>query len=220
MRVMATHLVVGLSVLCGTAWADLDTSNAYTGPDSFVWTGTTTVAGPDLGAEIRWCVKAPVLHNGTPQLQYLYQILAVLDVHPVSKFSVGLGSGNNAEDIGAFPTDPGDIEPTSAFFGGIVTDPDSANWIYVGLTKDDGDVSFAMSYWSTNTPVLTWSSVHNGGSIGFAQFPSPSMVPIPAPGAVLLGMTGLGIVCCYGMNRRVRGEKGTHLMRPRVSAGE
>ena len=179
---------VAVLVGCGTAQAALNTSNVYGG-----WTGSVNITGffdPQLKASIEYVVNNRVLHGGELQFEYVYQMTAT-GTTDVGKLSVGMLASNEAVDIGSFLVAAGDVAPNAASFTGAPPDRDTANWFFDGL--QNGEVSYALNYWSVNEPLWGPALIQDGTPAG-GMLPSPSNV-IPEPTSLLLlGLAGLGLV--------------------------
>ena len=186
----ATVLII-LAGLVGPAWADLDDSNAYTDGGGVTWSGTKTLANDGLRADVEWLVNDRVLHGGELQFEYAYQLTIPAEAtKAVLKFSVGMLDSNEAQDIGSYQIDVGDIAPSDAFFGGPPPDLDTANWTFGGDGLLAGDVTYALNYWSVNEPQWGLASLHDSGTIAGGILPSPSD-EIPEPATLCLLAAGL-----------------------------
>jgi len=194
MRKVSKVLVLGAVALfvCGNAWAALDTSNAFTDGNAITWAGSTTLANGTLSADIEWCVDAKV--GG--EHKYKYQVTTT-GTAPLTKLSVGMLASNEANSIASAMIDPTDIAPTDEFFGGPSPNLSSANWTFAGMIN--GEVSYELSYWSINEPLMFGGSIHDEGLIAGGLLPSPSD-EIPEPATLSLLAIG-GLLAIRGRRR-------------------
>jgi PEP-CTERM motif-containing protein len=189
MRQVTAVVLLGL-MACGTAWGALDTSNAYVDGDSFTWAGSTDMTNQALSASVEWCVDDQV--GGL--FKYNYQ-LTLGGTAPLTLLSVGMLDSNEAQNIGSAQIDPTDVAPASAYFGGPAPNLSSANWEFAALSP--GQVSYELSYWSVNEPLMFAGQIQDTGLIAGGLVPSPSdEIPEPAT----LGLLALGAVA--GLIRR------------------
>jgi hypothetical protein len=185
-------LLVCLLVASGTASAALDTSNVYTDANGVTWTDTVTITSStdsNLSAEVEYVVNKPVSHNGQNEFEYVYQMKNV-GTYSISRLGVAMLASNEANDIGSYQIDTGDVAPNSAYFVGTPPDRDQAVWTFDDLVADAN--SYALNYWSVNQPRMWLASIQDGGVLGMTlDLPSPSnVIPEPATCALLAAAGG------------------------------
>jgi len=154
--------------------------------------------GDWVGAQGNWA-RLGLLQGGplpgyNPQQDYVYAYQIYNENASTSPLSnVVLHSmGLNVMDIGTVTDIAHDAMYCSAL-GGV--DPYAARLTSAGIDYLFGGISPArhstiLLFTSPNTPVLCMASLQNGGTSDSDYLPSP----VPVPGAVVLGVVGLGIV--------------------------
>jgi len=187
-RVTVVLTAVAVLGLCGTALAALDTTNVYTDGTSTTWTDTVTWTDVDLSVAIEYCVNDRVLHGGELQFEYVYQITS-LGTSPATSFTVSMLPSNEAVDIGSHQIDPTDVAPWDEAFNPLPpAEPWTAGWSFTDLVAPE--VSYALTYWSVNEPLLFLGSVINESHTATGMIASPSNV-IPEPATIGLLTVGL-----------------------------
>ena len=196
-RVPLVLTAVAVLGLCGTAPAALDTTNVYTDGSSTTWTDTVTWTDNTLSTAIEYCVNDRVLHGGQLQFEYVYQI-TTLGTAPVTQFQVSMLPSNEALDIGSHQIDPTDLAPWDEAFNPLPpAEPWTAGWSFTGLVVPD--VSYALTYWSVNEPLLFLGSVINESYTTTGMLASPSNV-IPEP--VTIGLLTVGLLSLLRRRKR------------------
>ena len=184
-------LAIAVMMLAGTAWADLGSLTGWNG-----WEGVTelkaekvSIPGTYLWADVEWVVE---WDSGVGKFHYVYQITSKGD-YAVTLLGVPMLSSNEAENIGSYLVEVGDIVPQSADFTPVSpAEPTLASWSFAGLSA--GQVSYGLDYWSVNMPLALGGYIQDGGVFSVSgDIPSPSNdIPEPATVALLaLGAAGL-----------------------------
>lgn len=195
-------VVLGLC-FCGTATADLSGLNPWTG-NGRTWADTTSMSAEDpnelgkyLKADVEWVVEWV---SSSQEFKYTYQVECTGDC-AVTSLEVPMLESNEAENIGSYLVEAGNIAPTGqGFIPGPPAEPTLAYWDYAGLLN--GQVSYGMTYWSVNAPLMLGGSIGNCGLFAaHGDVPSPSNdIPEPASASLLI----LGSVVLAGIRRRRR----------------
>ena len=177
------------------------------------FTGTTTfldVSGPDqLSGTVDFAVFAPgdFPFGGyaptTGELTYVYQIIMdAADTESLSNLSIVLDG--DADNIGAFLLEVGDIPPSASSFSTflpIATAGDFAAWDFEVPGLNANQLSYGLVFSSPQVPEYLFGTVVNGGLGALvAPLPTPSPVAVPEPGTATL--LAIGALAVFGIRRR------------------
>jgi hypothetical protein len=189
MRKASLPVAVGILLLGGTAFAGLDTTDAYS-DGSTTWAGTAVFSSGTLYAEVEYCVYGPgdFPYSGyTPdanEFTYVYQLNST-GTADASSLSVKMMDDNEAVDIDSFALDGG-TAPDLAEFDADPPNRLSANWYWFAGVSG---LSNGLVYASVNMPLWNDGTVQNGGFSDIQDLPSPSDV-IPEPATMSLVALG------------------------------
>lgn len=197
MRKISLLAVVAVLCLHGVAKADLSGLNPWTG-NGRTWADTTEMeqVDPDdptkfLRANVEWAVE---WISSAGEFKYTYQMECTGDF-AVTLLGVPMLKSNEAENIGSYLVEAGNIAPQDEDFTYSsppppeIPEPTLAWWSYTGLS--DGQVSYGLTYWSVNAPLMLGGYIQDGGLFAaHGDIPSPSN-DIPEPTVMGLLVTGM-----------------------------
>ncbi len=199
MRNTLVLAVVGL-LACGTALADLSGLSAWTDPNGYTWSGTSGMSQEKTGepntflsGDVEWVVEYVAAQS---KFKYTYQIESTGD-YGITLLGVPMLSSNEAETIGAYQVEVGNIAPADYnFTNDANSEPTLAWWSFSGLTN--GQVSYGLTYWSVNMPLTLGGYIQDGGLFAAnGDLPSPSNV-IPEPITLAVLALGVGLLVRRG----------------------